>query len=333
MSGECASFQFASLSFIRQVKSAVFRLSIGFVIFAARPSAAETIWIDTDISIGSPFREVDDAFALLLASNSPGVTIRKISTTYGNASLQSTTAAAFAVTSRITPAGSSLLYPGARSPKDLGRETDASSRLAAAVQKERLTYVALGPLTNLASFQLRHPSLARRIKRIVFIGGTLSGEPLRFGSSHPITIHDANVVKDRAALAQVLRSGMPITIVPVEIAAQLTVTARELDAMRADRAGDYIQRNSRFWLWFWTKFVGTDGAPIFDAAAILAVTDPKHLTIDTRLATLDNAGNLVLAAKPAAGARKVSAVVALSNREEVLSLVRRRLRSSAGRVP
>ena len=308
----CAWLQFASLCFVRQVKSAAFVLYLALFLFGARDSAAETIWIDTDISIGSPFREVDDAFALLLARNSPGLTVSKISTTYGNASLNSVNAAALAVTSRITPSGLSLLYPGARSPNDLGRETYASERLAAALQRERLTYLALGPLTNLATLQLRHPFLARRIKRVVFIGGTFPGTTLRFGSRHAIQIHDANVVKDRAAVAKVLRSGIPITIVPAEIAAQLTVTGNDLDAMRASPAGDYIQRKSRFWLWFWTKFVGTDGAPIFDAAAILTVTDPKQVTVENRFASIDGAGNLIVSKRSGSGERRVSCVVRLS---------------------
>jgi purine nucleosidase len=332
MSGECAWFQFASLSFIRQVKSAIFGLSIGFLIFAARPSAAETIWIDTDISIGSPFREVDDAYALLLAFHSPNLKIAGISTSYGNAPLHATTLGARELVAKLDPGRP--IFPGAESRNDRGRETEAGKSLAATLQEERnLTYVALGPLTNLANFERQHPQLARQIRRVIFLGGITPKTTLRFGSRHSIQIHDANVVKDRAAVAQVLRSGTPITMIPVEIAAQLTVTARELDAMRGDRAGDYIQRNSRFWLWFWTKFVGTDGAPIFDAAAILAVADPKQLAIETRVATIDNPGNLVIAPKAAAGRRKVSAVVRLSNREEALNLIRRRLSSNARHAP
>jgi inosine-uridine nucleoside N-ribohydrolase len=307
-----ASFQFASLSFIRQVKTARLLLNILVLVCAARSSAAETIWIDTDISIGSPFREVDDAFALLLAFHSPNLKLAGISTSYGNAPLIATTSSAHALISKID--SPRAIYPGARSRNDLGRESDATTRLAAQLQREALTYVALGPLTNLATLQLRYPALARRIKRVVFIGGTRPGTALRFGSRHRIQIHDANVVKDPAALAQVLRSGIPITLIPAEIAAQLTVTAADLDAMRADRAGDYIQRKSRLWLWFWMKFVGTEGAPIFDAAAILAVTDPDQFVIVRRTGS-------------------VSSVVKLSNRAKALNLVRRRVGSTAGHVP
>ena len=300
--------------------------------FGAGRSAAETVWIDTDISIGSPLREVDDAFALLLAFHSANLKIAGISTSYGNAPLAATTSAAHAFVSKLEPRRA--IYPGAESRNDLERETEASRALAEALREKRsLTYVALGPLTNLASFQLRHPDLARRITRVIFLGGTTPATTLRFGSRHPIRIHDANVVKDPAAVAQALRSGIPITLVSIETAALLQVTAADLDAMRAHPAGDFIQKKSRFWLWFWTKFVGTEGAPIFDAAAILAVAAPDFLAVRTRVAAVDAVGNLTVGSPSRSGGREVSFVVRMSNRAKAANWIRHRLHSSARRVP
>ncbi len=326
---ECAWPQYAFLYFIRQAKTLVWLL-----VYLSLPALARatTVWIDTDISIGSPLREVDDAFALLLAFHSPNLKIAGISTTYGNAPLGATTTAAHALISKLEPRRA--IYPGAKSRHDLGRETEASKALAAAVREQQsLTYLALGPLTNLATFQLRHPDLARKIKRVIFIGGTTSATTLRFGTRHSIRVHDANVVKDPAAVAQVLRSRIPITVIPVETAAQLTVTATDLDAMRADAAGNFVQRNSRFWLWFWTKFVGTEGAPIFDAAAIVAVANPNQLAIENRIASIDATGNLIVGPGAGRGGREVLSVVRISNLANTLSSVRRRLRSSAERGP
>lgn len=275
--------------------------------------AAETVWIDTDVSIGSPFRDVDDAFALLLAARSPNLTIAGVSATYGNASLRATTAAATLVLSKLN--SRLAVHPGAESSRDRARQTEASEALAAMLRrKPSLTYIALGPLTNLAALQAVHPDLARRIKRVIFIGGTTSQQELRFGSRHPIQIHDANVVKDPAAVAQLLRSRIPVTLVPVQTAAQLSVKAEDLDAMRASPAGDFIQKKSRFWLWFWTKFVGTEGAPIFDAAAILAAAEPKHLPEKAGFATVDRDGNLIVSNRGRPGARAVSFVSRISKR-------------------
>jgi hypothetical protein len=51
------------------------------VILLTRHAQAGTVWIDTDVSIGSPIREVDDAFALVLAFHSPEIRIAGLSTT------------------------------------------------------------------------------------------------------------------------------------------------------------------------------------------------------------------------------------------------------------
>src|SRR5213078_1607281 len=89
---------------------------------AAHPAAARTVWIDTDVSIGSPIREVDDAYALVLAFHSPEIRIAGVSTTYGNASVAATTRAATDLVSRFGGAAglkADRVFPGARSANDL----------------------------------------------------------------------------------------------------------------------------------------------------------------------------------------------------------------------
>ena len=63
----------------------------GLLVLAASTAGARPVWIDTDLSLGSPLREVDDAYALLLALRSPELRIVGVSTTYGNAPLPGTT--------------------------------------------------------------------------------------------------------------------------------------------------------------------------------------------------------------------------------------------------
>ena len=128
---------------------------IALVACFAQKAMGTAVWIDSDVSIGSPIREVDDAFALVLAFHSPEIRIVGLSTTYGNAPLGHTTRVAKDIVRRFgAPAGLRVakVYSGARSASELGRRTDASNALAAALEKGRLTYIALGPLTNLATF-------------------------------------------------------------------------------------------------------------------------------------------------------------------------------------
>ncbi len=307
---QSASYQFVPLRSIRQAKTLLY-----LVLFVSLPALAPatTVWVDTDVAIGSPFREVDDAFALLLAVRSQNLTIAGISTSYGNASLETTNPAARDLIQRIKPRSLSNVYSGARSRDDLGRETSATSALANALRRERLTYLALGPLTNLATFQLRHPDLARRIDRIVFVGGTTPESDLHFGARFRVRIHDANVVKDPEAVRRILGAKIPITLLPVETTSQLMLTGRDLDAIeRSDQAGHYVATKSRFWLWFWTKLLGTEGGPIFDAAAILAVANPNQLSFEKRFATVDPGGNLIVSKRHLSGGHAVACGVRLS---------------------
>src|ERR1700719_2440340 len=121
---------------------------LAFAVGLVRFAEAGTIWIDTDVSIGSPIREVDDAYALVLAFHSPEIRIAGVSTTYGNASVAATTRAARELVTGFG-GGAGLtadqVFSGARSANDLGRRSEASEALAMALEKDSVTYIALGP--------------------------------------------------------------------------------------------------------------------------------------------------------------------------------------------
>jgi pyrimidine-specific ribonucleoside hydrolase len=270
---------------------------------------AATVWIDTDVSIGSPIREVDDAYALVLAFHSPEIRIAGLTTTYGNAPLGHTTRAARDLVQRFGwSAGLTVddVFPGAGSASDLGRRSRASDALATALKTQKVDYIALGPLTNLATFLRLHPKLAHRIERVIFVGGQAPGSSLAFGPTRSFHIRDANVFKDSAATEAVLRSNIPLTLVPIATGSHLLVDGADLRHLeRSGGPGNYLSRQSRIWLWFWTHFVKTNGGPIFDALAIVPTTSPELLTIKKRYARMDQAGNLVVTPRLTNGARPV----------------------------
>lgn len=290
---------------IRMRKLIIFVLAIGL-----RFANATTVWIDTDVSIGSPIREVDDAYALVLAFHSPELRIAGISTSYGNASLGHTTrvtqdmARRFGAPANITDA---KVFRGAGSAAERGRRSEASEALAMALRKERVTYLALGPLTNLAAFLQLHPGLARRIDRVIFVGGQAEGTTLALGPSGTWRIHDANVFKDPAAAEAVLRSNLPVTLIPAAVAVNLMTTRRDLrEIERNGGAGNFLARKSKVWIWFWTTFVGTKGGAIFDALAVVGAARPGLLSVERRYARMDEARDLVVMRSLTKGARRVT---------------------------
>ena len=198
------------------------------------------------------------------------------------------------------------VFSGAASPSDLGRRTAATDGLATAARQRKLTYIALGPLTNLATFLQLHPRLADRIERVIFVGGHASRDDLTLGPRRSFRIHDANVFKDSKAAGAVLRSKIPLTLLPIATSSQLTIDRADLRALeRSGGAGYYLSRRSRIWLWFWTNFVRTNGGPIFDALAIIPAAKPGLLSIEKRYAKMDDTANLIVTSRRTNGARPV----------------------------
>lgn len=290
---------------------AIVRFALAGCVLACwlQPATAATVWIDTDPSIGSPFREVDDAFALILAFNSPELRIAGVSTSYGNTSLRATTRIARSLVGRFAKPGvrsnAIKVHAGAQSRHDLGRATAASDALRSALEEEPLTYLALGPLTNLATFQQLHPRLARRIERVVIVGGQFPNVPLTFGRKGWLRIHDANVFKDPAAMAATLHSPLPLTLAPVATSSQLLLSATDLESLRASEAGKYLHSKTRVWIWFWTNIVRMEGGPLFDALAVLAVARPDLVTIERRYASMNEKRDLIVQRKTTPRSRAV----------------------------
>lgn len=292
---------------------------------SALAEASTAVWIDTDPSLGAPWREVDDAFALVLAFASPELEIVGLSTSYGNASLPRTTAVARDLVWRF--GGAQLteraVSPGADAPNSQARKTAATTALADALRKQRLTYIALGPLTNLAHFLELHPDLAPRIDRIIFIGGRSPGERFAFGPQKTFAIHDANVFKDPAAAARVLRAGRPVLLVPVEIAPQLALNARDYRVLeQGGAAGRYLAARTRIWRWFWTGFVGETGGLAFDLLGILPAVRPTAVRSEARFVTFAPNGDLVATRTPTSGSRRVQFLTGVKPSGKVLVVER-----------
>ena len=276
-----------------QVRCAYLSAAAILLLLGNDAAASSTrVWIDTDPSIGPPWREVDDAFALLLAFRSPELDIVGLSCTYGNAGVQRTTSVATDLARRF--GGPADVVRGASSSREAALRTPATDALARSVQGRKLTYIALGPLTNLAAFLHLHPDLTPNIERVIIVGGQLPDRPPAFGPTRSHRIHDANVFKDSVSAAVVLNSGIPITLAAIDVARQLTLNRDDLKQLRGSGpAGDFLFKKTRVWFWFWTRYVGEQGGLVFDTVAILSAIRRDLLRTERRFAEIDREGNMI----------------------------------------
>src|SRR6516164_1795140 len=99
-----------------------------------------------------------------------------------------------------------------------------------------ITVCALGPLTNIAMALVKAPEVAGKIGELVIMGGAC----FELGNVTPAA--EFNIHVDPHAAAIVLDSGIPITMMPLDVTHQLLTTAPRLAAVRAlgNRCGSAV---------------------------------------------------------------------------------------------
>lgn len=125
---------------------------------------------------------------------------------------------------------------------------------------------------------LRHyPELIPRIEAIVAVGGQRPGQVFRVGKTPLLHLHDLNIRKDPDAFDFVLRSGIPLHLIPFEAASGVVITDRDLDALERRGALDaWLASHSRTWLSMWETLLGAGGFAPFDALAVIYLLAPEE---------------------------------------------------------
>jgi pyrimidine-specific ribonucleoside hydrolase len=279
-------------SFISYV--AVFILLFGGVSVAlANPSQA--VWIDSDPACGhAKTDDVDDCWALLLALRSEVLEIHGISTLFGNGSGEKSFRTASKLIQRFGNEGSMpTIYRGANEAISPGnpKRNAASHAMAKALANGPLTIIALGPLTNVATLILRYPEHLANIKRVIVIAGQRPEPGLGFypGTSRLFHLHDLNFRKDVVAFNIVLRSSVPVTLVPYEVAAKISIQSTDLGILEnGGSQSRWLGQISKPWLEFWNTRLRSEGFYPFDSLAIGLLTLPSLFTCENIPAKIHN---------------------------------------------
>ncbi len=262
------------------------------------------IIIDTDPGI-------DDAIAIMLAAASDEVRIIGIVAVAGNVGLDFTApnAAALADLLRLDcPVGRGASGPLWRRDRDTashvhgengfgGYRLPASGRtlepgvelLARLIEQspEPVTVVAIGPLTNLALLVNEHPDTARKIARVVIMGG---GTLADLGNATPAA--EFNIYYDPDAAARVFDFGVPITMVGLNVTHQALVGWSHLPRLHA--SGGPLAAMVDHILSGYHDTESAEGPAMaqHDSLAMAAVIDPGLLTTRHLHVDVENVGRL-----------------------------------------
>lgn len=243
------------------------RAPLVILIWATTAFASNPVWIDTDPSVARGGHEVDDGFALVQAFHSKALNVRGVSALFGNAPLNEAFPIAQHLVSDFGPAGLPV-FSGAASSNDLGIETEASRAMAAALRREKLTILMLGPATNVATVLKNHPELGKRIVRIIAVAGRRPNQ--RFSTAPSVKpFRDFNFELDAEAFQVLLSAGVPLVLAPWEISSKVWIREPDLKLLRISNVAlGWILDAAEDWLAFWKKNLAADGFNPFDTLAV-----------------------------------------------------------------
>jgi inosine-uridine nucleoside N-ribohydrolase len=235
----------------------------------------------------------DDAIALLLALASPEIELLGITTTYGNQTLDKTTANALRV---LELAGRTDVPVAAGAERPLTRELvvaahvhgesgldgpalppaqekpasqDAVAFIADRIRAspQPVTLVPTGPLTNVARYLDAHG--IDGIERIVLMGGSIAE-----GNFTPAA--EFNIWCDPEAAQRVFWSGLEVTMIGLDVT-HLAILGPTLEKRfrEAGRIGTFVAELNAFFSRYHQATYGWDGAPVHDAVAVADVIRPE----------------------------------------------------------
>lgn len=255
---------------------------------------------------------IDDALALLLAMASPELEVLVVTTVVGNVSLQRCTLNALKVLQiacskappQVRPGasqplrgcpgegalqvhgedglgnlhlyrdGETLRYPD---PKPLPPSAPAHLLLPQLARRYpgEVSLIATGPLTNLALALQQDPDGMRCLAEVIVMGGAFRVS----GNVTPAA--EFNIWFDPEAAFAVLTSGLPLTMVGLDVTQQVLLTPEDVASLPADPSPSRLVRDcTPHYLRFHQEKRGLAGAFLHDPLAVGVAIDPEFVSTE-----------------------------------------------------
>lgn len=253
-------------------------LLVGFAFaVTSLPAAPSSVPIILDTDIGT---DIDDAFALALVINSPELELLGVTTVAGDTQARARLAAKL-----LWEAGGTWrkvpVYAGEPGkPQPIEQTRWANGFTSSALHRSgavdfmkteinrrpgRVTIVAIGELTNVAALLKSDPSMAKQIKLIALMGGSVA----RGYAPDSKPEAEWNIKSNPEAAQTVFSSGVPLLMAPLDVTAML-----QLDAAGRRRVFTHLTPLTNaltilYHLW------GNETPTLFDPMAVAMLIDPS----------------------------------------------------------
>ncbi|KAK3163605.1 hypothetical protein QOZ80_1AG0005840 [Eleusine coracana subsp. coracana] len=261
----------------------------------ATPVRRKKLIIDTDPGI-------DDAMAIFVALRSPELEVLGLTTTFGNVHTPLATRNALHLLETVgrtdvpVAEGSHVTIKKATKiriasschgsdglgnqnfpapvTKPVGQSAAAFLVEQATLHPGQVTVVALGPLTNLAQALELDPSLAKKIRQIVILGGAYSVN----GNVNPAA--ESNIFGDPDAADIVFTCGADILAVGINITQQVFFSDADREKLEQSNSkyARHLCKILRHYFDYHRDVYLRKGVYLHDPTALLAAVDPSLMT-------------------------------------------------------
>jgi inosine-uridine nucleoside N-ribohydrolase len=153
---------------------------------------------------------------------------------------------------------------------------------------KEVTVVLLGPATVFARALDRDPEIAPLIQRLVMVGGAWHES----GDASPVA--EFHFLCDPQAARQVLRAGIPITLLPLDVTRKLVFSPSELLQMPGleSRTGRFLRQIVPHAIAPTASLYGVEGVYLQDIFGLVALSQPSALTTRAVAADVETLGEL-----------------------------------------
>lgn len=137
--------------------------------------------------------------------------------------------------------------------------------------KEKITLIAMGPLTNIAMFLKRYPHLKDKIEKISLMGGVING-------GNCTCVSEFNIYVDPEAASIVFNSRIPLIMLGLDITHKANTLAEDIKAIRGiGNKVSSLMAEALDKLYIFHKKTGFDGCHLHDPVALFAVSNPQMI--------------------------------------------------------
>jgi purine nucleosidase len=267
------------------------------------------IIIDTDPG-------VDDALTFLLALASPEIKLEALTSVHGNIGIEKTTRNALAVLELANashiPVARGCSLPLVSPLHKAGDAVHGSSGIGNAnlpepkskpVKQHAIDYLIerilaepnqisvfpIGPLTNIALAIRKEPRIVQALKGLVIMGGAVK----EGGNASPLA--EFNIFADPHAAHVVFHSGIPITLIPLDVTHKCLLTTEDVERLNKidSPIARFVRDATSVYIKFYQNYENfSNGCALHDPLTLATIIKPELFTFEELHVDVDISGGI-----------------------------------------